>query len=424
MRTTTESERLFVEAKKHLVGGVNSPVRAYRDYDFAPPFIDHAEGAYLWDVDGNKYIDFVGSWGPLILGHAHPQILEAINAAARKGTSFGAPTEAEIRLGSMVKDAFPSMDLVRFVNSGTEATMSAIRLARGFTGRDKIIKFNGCYHGHSDFLLVKAGSGAASFAAPDSAGVPADFAKHTLIAEYNDSDGVRELIGSHGDEVAAIIVEPIAANMGCVPPRPEFLKNLREICNAHGIVLIFDEVVTGFRVAYGGAQELYGVTPDLTCLGKIIGGGLPMGAYGGRKEIMEKVSPLGTVYQAGTLSGNPLCVASGIAMLELLKNEGTYASLGDAAERLTKGLSGALTQKDIPHRINRVGSMFSIFFTAREVHSFEDASAADRTQFDTYFKHLLANGIYIAPSPFETSFVNLAHTSADLDAAIEVTRSL
>jgi len=326
MKSRSESEKFYKNAKEHLVGGVNSPVRAYRDYEFAPPFIVRAKGSHLWDADNNEYIDYVGSWGPMILGHARPEVVQAIKETAENGTSYGAPTERETDLAELVKTAFPSIDLIRFVNSGTEATMSAIRVARGYTGRDKIIKFNGCYHGHSDQLLVKAGSGAATFSEPDSAGVPKDFAKHTLVAEYNDLSSVENLLENNRAEIAAIIVEPIAGNMGCVPPDPGFLEGLREICNKEGIVLIFDEVITGFRVAFGGAQELYKIEPDLTCLGKILGGGLPMGAYGGKKEIMEMVSPLGPVYQAGTLSGNPLAVAAGLATLRLL-NDGIYSNL-------------------------------------------------------------------------------------------------
>lgn len=438
MSNRPKSEKLFSEAKEHLVGGVNSPVRAYRDYDFAPPFIARALGSRIWDVDGNEYIDYVGSWGPAILGHAHPKVVEAIRAAAEKGATYGAPTGQETELARLVKEAFSSIELVRFVSSGTEAAMSAIRVARGFTGRDKIIKFAGCYHGHADHLLVKAGSGAASHGAPDSAGVPEDFARHTLIAEYNDISSVEKLFDKYASDIAAIIVEPVAGNMGCVPPKDGFLKNLREICDKHKALLIFDEVITGFRVAFGGAQELYGIKPDLTCLGKILGGGLPMGAYGGRKDIMVKLSPIGPVYQAGTLSGNPLAVAAGIAALHTLAGRfpkdntrgvspgkpsrtdsgqqpavcGTvYDKLEATTKQLTTGMGEILAKHQIPHTISRVGSMFSIFFEKRE-------------DFDNYFIHMLDNGVYFAPSPFESAFVSLAHTEADIQETLEVLNDL
>ena len=430
----------------HLAGGVNSPVRAYRDYDFAPPFIKKASGVYLFDEDGNRYIDYVASFGPMILGHANPAVVTAVKEAVDEGLSFGAPTERETILAGLVKEAFPSIGLLRFVNSGTEAVMSAVRLARGFTGRDKIIKFNGCYHGHSDYLLVKAGSGNATFSMPDSSGVPDDFAKYTLVAEYNDLKGVEEIVDQNKNDIAAIIIEPIAGNMGCVPPKAGFLKGLRDICSQIGACLIFDEVITGFRVAHGGAQELYGVTPDLTCLGKILGGGLPVGAYGGRREIMEMVSPLGPVYQAGTLSGNPLSMAAGIATLsELKKNllssgerqekpplpfgeragvRGVYQYLNTLTTNLTENMSKVLTDKDIPHTINRVGSMFSIFFTPEEVKDFRGAEKSDRNTFDRYFIHMLNSGIYLAPSPFETSFVSIEHTDKEIEATINALERL
>lgn len=417
------SEQLFLRAKKHLVGGVNSPVRAYRGMDMAPPFIDRARGPFVWDADGNQYIDYVASWGPMILGHAPSQVIEAIDRTMRKGTSFGAPTELEIELAELVKEAFPTIELARFVSSGTEAVMSALRLARAFTKRSDIIKFDGCYHGHADHLLVKAGSGCASCGIPDSQGVPDDFAKHTLVADYQDIGGVERLVKECDGSVAAIIIEPVAANMGCIVPRIEFLRQLRTLCDRHGILLIFDEVVTGFRVAFGGAQELFGVKADLTCLGKILGGGLPMGAYGGRQEIMEMIAPLGPVYQAGTLSGNPLSVAAGIATLKLLRDKRAYEILNNRAAKLTAGIDAALSDKGVAHKINRIESIFSVFFTDREVASFSDTISSDRSKFISYFRHLLENGVMIAPSPFESAFVSLAHSEVEIDKTIEVINS-
>lgn len=411
------SEKYFLEAKKILAGGVNSPVRAYRGFAFAPPYIARAKGSRIWDVDGNEYIDYVGSWGPMILGHADPDVVAVICAAAEKGTSYGAPTEAETKLAELVKEAFPSIDLVRFVSSGTEAAMSAIRLARGFTGKDKIIKFEGCYHGHADYLLVKAGSGLLTHGTPDSKGVPADFTKHTLIAKYNDLESVKALVKKYSAETAAIIVEPVAGNMGCVPPEDGFLKGLRDICDRHDIILIFDEVITGFRVAFGGAQELYGIRADLTCLGKILGGGLPVGAYGGKRAIMEHLSPLGGVYQAGTLSGNPLATAAGIATLQRLKPEAggrkqdIYSKLDHMTADLTDGLSKILFEKDIKHEIYRVGSMFSIFFENSD-------------DFNRYFIHMLNSGVYFAPSRFESAFVSAAHTEEDVNRTIDILKAI
>jgi glutamate-1-semialdehyde 2,1-aminomutase len=419
----SRSEGLFEEAKKSLVGGVNSPVRAFRHVGGTPPFIKRANGAYLWDEDGNKYIDYVGTWGPAILGHAHVEVVKAVCDAAKDGTSFGAPCEKEIRLAELVKGAFPSIELVRFTSSGTEGVMGAVRAARGFTGRDKIIKFDGCYHGHADYLLVKAGSGALTGGAPDSAGVPADFAKHTLVAKYNDLDSVEKLLGKNKNEVACIIVEPIAGNMGCVPPVNGFLQCLRELCNKYGALLIFDEVMTGFRVAYGGASELYGIKPDLTCLGKIIGGGLPVGAYGGRKDIMECVAPLGPVYQAGTLSGNPIAMAAGIKTLELLQVSDTYSKLDKLTRQLVVGLEEVCREKGMPHQITRVGSMWTLFFTDRSIRSLDDVMTADKERFKKYFHAMLDNGIYLAPSPYEAAFVSLKHTEEDIEDTVRAVKS-
>lgn len=413
------SEKLFHEAKKHLVGGVNSPVRAYQSVGGTPPFIVRAKGAFVTDADGNTYLDYVGSWGPAILGHAEPRILNSLNQAMKNGLSFGAPTPKEIDLARKVKDAFPSVELLRFVNSGTEATMSAIRVARGFTGRDKIIKFNGCYHGHADTLLVKAGSGAATCGTPDSAGVPQSFAEHTLIAEFNDWDSVQKLFENFKNRIAAVIVEPVVGNMGCIPPQNGFLKWLRQICEEHSAVLIFDEVMTGFRVAYGGAQSLYDVKPDLTCFGKIIGGGLPVGAYGGKKEIMACVAPLGPVYQAGTLSGNPLAMAVGCETLDQLSKKGVYEKLENLGFELQNGFCEVARQKNIPLQFNRVGSLFSFFFSDTPVTNAQTAQKADKEKFKKVFHHFLQNGIYFAPSPFEAGFLSLAHAPEDITKTVE-----
>jgi glutamate-1-semialdehyde 2,1-aminomutase len=418
----SRSQQLFQEAQKSIPGGVNSPVRAFRSVGSDPLFITKASGSRICDADGNEFIDYVGSWGPMILGHCHPQVVDAIKKAVESGSSFGAPTELEITLARMVIEAVPSVEMVRMVSSGTEATMSAIRLARGYTGRDKILKFSGCYHGHADSLLVKAGSGAATFGVPDSPGVPADFAKNTLTAEFNSLDSVKELVKSNKGEIACIIVEPIAGNMGTVPPAEGFLEGLRSICTDEGIVLIFDEVMTGFRVAYGGAQELYGVTPDMTTLGKIIGGGLPVGAFGGKKEIMENLSPSGGVYQAGTLSGNPLAMTAGIETLKLLKRDGFYKELEEKSAYLANGIAKAA--KDAGYLIysTRVGSMFCAFFTNVEVRDWPTAAACDTRAFAKYFRLMLEQGIYLAPSQFETAFVSIAHSNEDMDKTINAAK--
>lgn len=415
---TRRSHDLFTSALKVIPGGVNSPVRAFKSVGAEPIFIKSASGCVIEDADNNTYIDYVGSWGPMILGHCHPKVVAAIKNTLEHGSSFGAPTELEITLAEMVVSAVPSIEMVRMVSSGTEATMSAIRLARGYTGRDKIIKFSGCYHGHADSLLVKAGSGAATFGVPDSPGVPKDFAQHTLTATFNDLDSVKTLIATNAGNIACIIVEPIAGNMGTVPPRAGFLEGLREICTDEGIILIFDEVMTGFRVAYGGAQALYGVTPDMTTLGKIIGGGLPVGAFGGKKDIMTQLSPSGGVYQAGTLSGNPLAMTAGIETLKLLQEKGFYERLEDRSRILAEGITDAARRAGRSIYPTRVGSMFCTFFTDSQVHDWDSAAACDTKAFATYFRAMLAEGIYLAPSQFETAFVSIAHSSADIDKTI------
>jgi glutamate-1-semialdehyde 2,1-aminomutase len=413
-----DSTRLFNEAQRVIPGGVNSPVRAFKSVGANPLFIKKAFGSRLTDVDGNEFIDYVGSWGPMILGHCHPEVTEAVRKTLANGSSFGAPTELEVELAEMVVAAVPSIDMVRMVNSGTEATMSAIRLARAYTGRDKIIKFAGCYHGHSDSLLVKAGSGAATFGVPDSPGVPADFAKHTLTATFNSLESVKGLVADNRDQVACVILEPIAGNMGTVPPVEGFLEGLRTLCDKEGIVLIFDEVMTGFRVAYGGAQQLYGVTPDITTLGKIIGGGLPVGAFGGKNEIMSLLSPSGGVYQAGTLSGNPLAMAAGIATLNILRQNGFYDKLEEKSSRLAEGMAGAAKKSGRPLQTTRVGSMFCMFFAQDEVHDWTSAAASDTEAFARYFRSMLEQGIYLAPSQFETAFVSIAHSDEDIERTI------
>jgi glutamate-1-semialdehyde 2,1-aminomutase len=416
------SRKLFEEAKKHIPGGVNSPVRAFRSVGGEPLFIKKAKGSKIYDADGKAYIDYVLSWGPMILGHGHPRVLAALKKALANGTSFGAPTELEITLAKMVKKAFPSIDLVRMVSSGTEATMSAIRAARGFTGRDKILKFDGGYHGHGNSLLVKAGSGVATFGLPDSPGVPADLAKLTLTLAYNDLEAVKKLAARAGEQLACIIVEPVAGNMGCVPPEPGFLQGLRRVCDQYGIVLILDEVMTGFRVAYGGAQQLYKIRPDLTCLGKVIGGGLPVGAYGGKLEIMQKIAPIGPIYQAGTLSGNPLAMTAGIETLELLSRPGVYKTLEKLSAELEAGLCGAAAEAGIPITMNRVGSMFTSFFTDRKVKDFESAKTSDTARFGKFFLAMLGNGVNLAPSQFEAGFLSLAHSRADISKTVEAAR--
>ena len=414
-----QSEKLFSAAKKTIPGGVNSPVRAFKSVGCNPIFISRAKGAYIFDADDNQYIDYVGSWGPMILGHCHPKVVEAIQQAAANGASFGAPTETEIILAEMVCAAYPNIEMIRMVSSGTEATMSAIRLARGYTGRDKILKFDGCYHGHADSLLVKAGSGLATFGVPTSPGVPADFAKHTLTAIYNDLEDARAIVAANKGEIACIILEPIAGNMGCVPPKAGFLEGLRALCDAEGIVLIVDEVMTGFRVAYGGAQERFGVRGDLVTLGKIIGGGLPVGAFGGKKEIMDCLSPDGGVYQAGTLSGNPLAMSAGIATLNLLKEEGFYDLIEKKSAYLCKGLSEAAAAAGVATSLQRVGGMFCTYFQAEEVFNFADVRAETPRIFAKFFRAMLEEGINLAPSQYESGFMSAAHSTEDLDKTIE-----
>ena len=413
----SESRRLLESAARMIPGGVNSPVRAFRAVGGDPLFIARGEGARVWDVDGRAYIDFVGSWGPLILGHAAPAVVEAVTEAARRGTSYGAPTALEVEMAEAVTAAYPSMEMVRLVSSGTEAAMSAIRVARGATGRDLLVKFDGCYHGHADSLLVKAGSGSATFGVPDSKGVPSALAELTLTLAFNDLDGVRDLFARRGDRIAAVIVEPVAGNMGVVPPAPGFLPGLRAVTHEHGALLIFDEVITGFRVAYGGAQELYGVRPDLTCLGKIIGGGLPVGAYGGSRRVMAEVSPLGGVYQAGTLSGNPLAVSAGLAALRALADRRAYARLETLGARVEQGLRDGARKAGVPLTVNRVGSMLTAFFCAGPVGDYASARAADTARYARFFQAMLARGVYLAPSQFEAAFVSLAHSEADLETA-------
>jgi glutamate-1-semialdehyde 2,1-aminomutase len=410
---------LYHRALEVIPGGVNSPVRAFKAIGVPPSFIERAKGSKIFDVDGNEYIDYVGSWGPMILGHAHPKIVAALKRVISKGTSYGAPTALEVELASKVKKAFPSMELVRMVSSGTEAVMSAIRVARGYTGRTKIIKFEGCYHGHGDSLLVKAGSGATTFGIPDSLGIPEDLAKHTLTAIYNDLGSVKTLVIQHPDQIACIIVEPIVGNMGVVLPERGFLEGLRKICDEKGILLIFDEVITGFRAAYGGAQEVYKIKADMTCLGKIIGGGLPVGAYGGKKAIMDKVSPLGGVYQAGTLSGNPLAMTAGITTLGLLKSKKTYQDLEKKTFYLTEKISECADERGLPFSINRSTGMFTLFFTEGPVKDYRTAKLSDTKRFAQFFVEMMEQGIYLPPSQFEAWFISLAHTQKDLDKTIE-----
>lgn len=417
-RKTELSEKLFQSAQQHIPGGVNSPVRAFKSVGGTPPFITRAKGAHIFDADGNEYIDYVLSWGPAILGHAEPRLLNVLNETMKAGLSFGAPTAIEIKFAEAVKAAVPSLERVRCVNSGTEATMSAIRVARGFTGRDKIIKFDGCYHGHADYLLVKAGSGAATLGIPDSAGVPASFAEHTLVAKFNDSASVATLLQEH--KVACVIVEPVMGNIGCIAPQPGFLQTLRELCDEHGTLLIFDEVMTGFRVARGGAQELYNIKPDLSCFGKILGGGLPAAAYGGRADVMNSVAPTGNVYQAGTLSGNPLAMAVGVKTLELLSVKGFYESLEEKGAFLENGLRQAAKEAGVVLQVNRVGSMFSFFFTDHPVTDADSARAVGSEKFKKVFHHMLDHGIYLAPSAFEAGFLSAAHSFEDLEETVRV----
>jgi glutamate-1-semialdehyde 2,1-aminomutase len=419
------SESLFERAQRVMPGGVNSPVRAFRAVGGSPFFVARAEGARIVDADGRSYLDFLGSWGPLILGHAAPVVVEAVSEALRRGTSYGAPTPGEVEMAEAITAAFPSMEMVRLVSSGTEAAMSAIRLARGATGRDVIVKFDGCYHGHADSLLVKAGSGGATFGVPDSLGVPRALAALTLTAPYNDLEAMRRLFRERGGEVAAVIVEPVAGNMGVVPPTSGFLAGLRELCTSHGALLVFDEVITGFRVARGGAQALYGVRPDLTCLGKIIGGGLPVGAYGGARALMSRVAPLGAVYQAGTLSGNPLAVAAGLATIRALDEPGVYERLERLGRQLERGMADAAASAGIPLTVNRVGSMLTAFFAEGPVTDYASAKRADTKRYASFFHGMLEQGIFLAASQFEAAFVSLAHTERDLDeAALACRRAL
>jgi len=413
-----QSEILFEKAQRYIPGGVNSPVRAGKSVGMNPPFITGANGALIRDVDENEYIDYVGSWGPMILGHAHPTVVAAIEKRLAKGTSYGAPTELEVTMAETIVDIVPSIEMVRMVNSGTEATMSAIRLARGYTGRKKLIKFDGCYHGHADSLLVSAGSGVATLGIPGSPGVPDDLARHTISIPFNDIEPVNHAFDKYGPEIACIIVESIPGNMGVVIPDKTFLRALREVTREHGALLIFDEVISGFRVAPGGAQEVYGILPDLTCLGKIIGGGLPVGAYGGKKEIMMCMAPEGEIYQAGTLSGNPLAMAAGIATLEILKKGNLYTELEEKSDTLFSGLRNAAGDAGIQVVINRVGSMGTLFFTAKPVSNFADAKESNQDLFKKYYRRMLEQGIYLAPSPFEASFLSAAHTNEMIEKTI------
>lgn len=424
LKKYSKSVALFSEAEKFIPGGVNSPVRAFKSVGLNPVFISRGEGSRIYDADGNEYIDYVGSWGPLILGHRHPRVIEALERCLREvGTSFGAPTAMENTLAAMVVAAVPSVELVRLVNSGTEATMSALRLARGYTGRNKIVKFEGCYHGHADFLLIKAGSGALTLGVPTSPGVPPGSAAYTITAGYNDLEQLREVFRLEGEDIAAVIVEPVAGNMGVVPPVPGFLEGLRELTTAYGSLLIFDEVMTGFRVAYGGAQERYGISPDLTCLGKIIGGGLPVGAYGGRREIMEHVAPAGPVYQAGTLSGNPLAVTAGIATLEVMGQPGVYEELEQKSSELARGLEESAREAGIEVSFNRAGSMLCCFFTGQGVCNYDTACSSNTARYAAYFQSMLDQGVYLAPSQFEAAFVSLAHSRAEIDQTVGASRA-
>jgi len=412
------SRNFFKESIQVIPGGVNSPVRACKSVGAEPVFIDRAEGARIIDADGNEYIDYVGSWGPMILGHRHPAVIEAVRSVLSRGTSFGAPTDLETKLGNIIVNAVPSIEMVRMVNSGTEATMSAVRLARGYTKRDTIIKFDGCYHGHADTLLVEAGSGVATLGIPGSPGIPDSVIQHTLSLPFNDSECIKKIFDEKGDKIACVIVEPVGGNMGMVEPVKGFLETLRDLTEKAGSLLIFDEVMTGFRVAYGGAQSLYGITPDLTCLGKIIGGGLPVGAYGGKKKIMEHIAPQGPVYQAGTLSGNPVAMAAGIATLEELQKPGFYDSLEKMSARLATGLEHAAKNAGIKASAANVGSMLGFFFTDKKVNNFEDAKTSDTQMFSAYYKKMRDKGIYLAPSQFEALFVSAAHNKQDIDTTI------
>jgi len=412
----SRNEELFRRARQSIPGGVNSPVRAFRSVGGTPRFFTHGAGAHAWDADGRRYIDYVGSWGPLVLGHAHPDVVRAVQDAAARGLSFGAPTEGEVEMAELLTRLLPGLDMVRLVSSGTEATMSAIRLARGFTGRDAIVKFEGCYHGHADCLLVKAGSGALTFGNPSSGGVPADFAKHTLVLDYNDARQLEETFARAGDRIAAVIVEPVVGNMNLIAPKPEFLEAMRSLCTRHGAVLIFDEVMTGFRVGLHGAQGRYGIRPDLTTLGKVIGGGMPVGAFGGRRDIMERVAPLGPVYQAGTLSGSPVAVAAGLATLRLVSQPGFYEQLAARTQRLVDGLQTEAKRRGLAFSAQAVGGMFGLYFRATPPASYAEVMECDKEAFNRFFHAMLEQGVYFAPSAFEAGFVSAAHTEADLAA--------
>jgi glutamate-1-semialdehyde 2,1-aminomutase len=419
-----KSDTLFQQARQVIPGGVNSPVRAFKSVGRNPLFIKRASGSKIWDEDGNEFIDYVGTWGPAILGHAHPRVIEALKKAAMDGTSFGAPTELEVKMAELICKLVPSVEMVRMVNSGTEATMSAIRLARAFTGRNKIIKFEGCYHGHGDSFLIKAGSGAMTFGVPDSPGVPSALAQLTLTAQFNSLHSVQRLVDEHKNEVAAVIVEPVVGNMGCVPPVAGFLEGLRALCSKENIILIFDEVMTGFRLARGGAQELYNIKPDLTTFGKIIGGGLPVGAYGGRRDIMQLVAPAGPMYQAGTLSGNPLAMTAGFETLSIIQEDARfYSTLERTSAQLADGLAANIKRLGVPVTMNRVGSMSTLFFTSTGVRDYQTALTSDTKRFAVYFKEMLAQGIYLAPSQFEAGFVSMAHSDDDIEKTVRANRN-
>lgn len=422
--TTTQSEEIFAAAQNLMPGGVNSPVRAFKSVGGQPIVFDRVKGAYIWDVDGNQFIDYVGTWGPAICGHTHPEVIQALSTALAKGTSFGAPCQLENVLAEMVIKAVPSIEMVRFVNSGTEACMAVLRLMRAFTGRDKVVKFEGCYHGHADMFLVKAGSGVATLGLPDSPGVPKSVTSHTLTAPFNDLEAVKTLFAENRHEIAGVILEPVVGNAGFIPPAPGFLEGLREITQADGALLVFDEVMTGFRLAYGGAQEKFNVTPDLTTLGKIIGGGLPVGAYGGKRNIMERVAPAGPMYQAGTLSGNPLAMTAGIKTLELLQRPGAYEQLEKMTKQLIEGLLEAA--KETGHTVcgGNISGMFGMFFAAGPVHNYEDAKKSDLSKFSRYHRGMLEQGIYLAPSQFEAGFMSLAHTEADIEQTLAAARTV
>ena len=420
---SNRSEELFLRAQQRIPAGVNSPVRAFRAVGGTPLFFERASGAYLWDADARRYIDYVGSWGPMLAGHTHPAVVEAVQAAAGRALSFGAPTESEIELAELICRLVPSIETVRLVSSGTEATMTAIRLARGHTGRSKIVKFEGCYHGHADSLLVKAGSGALTFGNPSSAGVPADVARHTLVLDYNNSAQAEALFATHGAEIAGVIVEPVAGNMNLIVPQAGFLETLREQCTRHGAVLIFDEVMSGFRVALGGAQERYAIRPDLTTLGKVIGGGMPLAAFGGRREIMEKIAPLGPVYQAGTLSGNPVAVAAGLATLRLVSQPGFCARVEQTTSTLVEGLVQEAKRAGIAFSAQSIGSMFGIYFSSKAPASYAEVMGADRERFNAFFHAMLDQGVYLAPSAFETGFVSAAHGASEIEATLHAARN-